>query len=109
STRATMSSAMPCSPNCSAQPGGALWLSASDRLTGVRAARRPATTQRERDRGRRPGSVPGVGREASVDRGIRRRFRDGDPDAVRLVYRAYGRLVYTVTHRVLRDAALAED
>jgi RNA polymerase sigma-70 factor (ECF subfamily) len=48
-------------------------------------------------------------REAGVDRGVRRRFRDGDPDAVRLVYGAYGRLVYAVAYRVLRDAALAEE
>jgi RNA polymerase sigma factor (sigma-70 family) len=44
-----------------------------------------------------------------VGRGVRRRFRDGDPDAVRLVYRAYGRLVYAVAYRVLRDAGLAEE
>jgi len=52
-----------------------------------------------------------VGRraEAGVDREVRRRFRDGDPDAVRVVYRAYGRLVYAVAHRVLRDAGLAEE
>src|SRR5262249_61033041 len=39
----------------------------------------------------------------------RRRFRDGDPDAVRRVYRAYGHLVYAVAYRVLRDAGLAEE
>ncbi|MFI5038419.1 MAG: RNA polymerase sigma factor [Solirubrobacterales bacterium] len=50
-----------------------------------------------------------MGPHAGVDRGIRRRFRDGDPEAVRLVYRAYGRLVYTVAYRVLGDAALAEE
>ena len=57
------------------------------------------------------GSVPSVGRrgEAGVDRGIRRRFRDGDPEAVRLVYRVYGRLVYASAYRVLRDAGLAEE
>jgi RNA polymerase sigma-70 factor (ECF subfamily) len=44
-----------------------------------------------------------------VDRRIRRSFRKGDPDAVRLVYRAYGRLVYAVAYRVLRDAGLAEE
>lgn len=61
--------------------------------------------------GETAGSVPNVGRgdEAGVDRGVRRRFRDGDPDAVRLVYRAYGRLVYAVAYRVLRDAGLAEE
>jgi RNA polymerase sigma factor (sigma-70 family) len=61
--------------------------------------------------GEAAGSVPKVGRrgEAGVDRGIRRRFREGDPDAVRVVYRAYGRLIYAVAHRVLRDAGLAEE
>jgi RNA polymerase sigma factor (sigma-70 family) len=37
------------------------------------------------------------------------RFRDGDADAVRSVYREYGRLVYAVAHKVLGDRALAED
>jgi RNA polymerase sigma factor (sigma-70 family) len=61
--------------------------------------------------GEAAGSVRNVGDrgEAGVDRGVRRRFRDGDPDAVRLVYRAYGRLVYAVAYRVLRDAGLAEE
>jgi len=57
------------------------------------------------------GSVPSVGPrgDEAVDRAIRRRFRAGDPDAVRVVYRAYGRLVYAVAHRVLGDAGLAEE
>ncbi|HET7488154.1 MAG TPA: RNA polymerase sigma factor [Acidimicrobiales bacterium] len=37
------------------------------------------------------------------------RFRAGDPDAVRAVYRAYGGLVYAVAHRVLGDRWLAEE
>jgi RNA polymerase sigma-70 factor (ECF subfamily) len=37
------------------------------------------------------------------------RFRDGDPDAVRAVYRAYGGLVFAVAHRVLGDRGLAEE
>jgi RNA polymerase sigma-70 factor (ECF subfamily) len=37
------------------------------------------------------------------------RFRDGDPDAVRAVYREYGRLVYAVAHRALGSRELAED
>ena len=55
--------------------------------------------------------MPDVGRrgEAGVDRAIRSRFRDGDPDAVRLVYRTYGRLVYGVAYRILGDAGLAEE
>jgi RNA polymerase sigma factor (sigma-70 family) len=44
-----------------------------------------------------------------VDRGVRRRFRDGDPEAVRTVYRSYGRLVYAVAFRVLGDSGLAEE
>ena len=44
-----------------------------------------------------------------VDRGVRKRFRAGDPEAVRRVYRAYGRLVYAVAYRVLGDRALAEE
>jgi RNA polymerase sigma factor (sigma-70 family) len=37
------------------------------------------------------------------------RFAAGEPDSVAEVYRAYGRLVYAVAHRVLGDASLAED
>jgi RNA polymerase sigma factor (sigma-70 family) len=44
-----------------------------------------------------------------VGRKVRRRFRDGDPEAVRLVYRSYGRLVYAVAYRVLGDRGLAEE
>jgi RNA polymerase sigma factor (sigma-70 family) len=44
-----------------------------------------------------------------VDRATRRRFRDGDPEAVRAVYREYGRLVYAVAVRALGDRGLAEE
>ena len=44
-----------------------------------------------------------------VDARVRARFSDGDPDAVRAVYRAYGRLVYAIAFRVLSDRALAEE
>jgi RNA polymerase sigma factor (sigma-70 family) len=44
-----------------------------------------------------------------VDRGVRARFRDGDPEAVRSVYQAYGRLVYAVAYRALGNRALAEE
>jgi RNA polymerase sigma-70 factor (ECF subfamily) len=37
------------------------------------------------------------------------RFCDGDPDAVRAVYREYGRLVYAVAYKVLGDRGLAEE
>src|SRR6476661_7084807 len=38
-----------------------------------------------------------------------RAFRDRDPDAVRALYREYGRLVYAVAHRVLGRDDLAEE
>ena len=37
------------------------------------------------------------------------RFRDGDPDAMRDVYRAYGRSAYGVAFRALGSKALAEE
>jgi RNA polymerase sigma factor (sigma-70 family) len=40
---------------------------------------------------------------------LRARFRQGDPDAVRSIYRSHGRLVYAVAYRVLGDRGLAED
>lgn len=33
----------------------------------------------------------------------------GDPDAIRQIYRAYGRLAFSIAHRILNDAGLAED
>jgi RNA polymerase sigma factor (sigma-70 family) len=42
-------------------------------------------------------------------RGVSAQFRNGDPDAVREIYRQYGRLVYAVAHRVLGDRDLAEE
>jgi len=44
-----------------------------------------------------------------LEEGVTTRFRDGDADAVRAVYREYGRLVYAVAHKVLGDKTLAED
>jgi len=37
------------------------------------------------------------------------RFAAGEPESIAEMYRAYGRLVYTVVYRVLSDASLAED
>jgi RNA polymerase sigma-70 factor (ECF subfamily) len=37
------------------------------------------------------------------------RFRQGDPDAVRSVYRSHGRLVYAVAYKVLGNRDLAEE
>ena len=45
----------------------------------------------------------------ALDAVVRARFREGDPEAVRAVYRAYGRPVYAVAHRVLRDQGLSEE
>ena len=47
--------------------------------------------------------------DADIDIGLVERFRAGDEDAVRRVYRHYGRLVFTVALRVLGDRQLAED
>ncbi len=44
-----------------------------------------------------------------VDGRARERFRDGDPEAVRAVYRAYGSLVYGVAFGVLGDVGLCEE
>ena len=40
---------------------------------------------------------------------IAEQFRAGNPDAVREVYREYGRLVYAVSFKVLGNRALAEE
>jgi RNA polymerase sigma factor (sigma-70 family) len=45
----------------------------------------------------------------AIDARVRARFRDGDGDAVRAVYRAYGRRVYAVAHKVLSDPGLCEE
>jgi RNA polymerase sigma factor (sigma-70 family) len=49
------------------------------------------------------------GAEREVDGRVRERFRDGDPDAVRVVYRAYGALVYGVAFRLLGDRGMCEE
>jgi RNA polymerase sigma-70 factor (ECF subfamily) len=43
------------------------------------------------------------------DQNLRTRFVQGDPDAVREIYRSHGRLVYAVAYRVLGDRGLAEE
>lgn len=40
---------------------------------------------------------------------LARLLASGDPDAVRQIYRAYGRLAYTIAYRILGDNGLAED
>src|SRR4051812_49704829 len=44
-----------------------------------------------------------------LDRDVVEKFRAGNDDAVRALYRHYGRLVYTVAFRILGDRQLAED
>jgi RNA polymerase sigma-70 factor (ECF subfamily) len=44
-----------------------------------------------------------------LDVGLAKRFRDGDQDAVRAIYREYGGLVFSVTYRALGDRTLAEE
>jgi RNA polymerase sigma factor (sigma-70 family) len=44
-----------------------------------------------------------------VDVEVAARFRDGDPEAVRAVYREYGRLVYAVAYKALGDRDLTEE
>jgi RNA polymerase sigma factor (sigma-70 family) len=48
-------------------------------------------------------------RPTAIDARLRTRFRDGDPDAVRAVYAAYGRLVYAVAYSVLAERGLSEE
>jgi RNA polymerase sigma factor (sigma-70 family) len=43
------------------------------------------------------------------ERDLRARFRQGDPDAVRSVYRSHGRLVYAVAYKILGNRGLAEE
>jgi len=62
---------------------------------------------------RRPPSRPRTARWSygsdSVDEETLLAFRRGDPQAVRVLYREYGRLVYAVALRALGRADLAED
>jgi RNA polymerase sigma factor (sigma-70 family) len=58
--------------------------------------------------GRHPSAQAHRGRP-TIDARVRTRFRDGDPDAVRAVYSAYGRLVYTVTYAILNDRGLSKE
>ncbi len=44
-----------------------------------------------------------------LDHDTRAGFSAGDPDAIRAVYRSYGKLVFAVAHRVLGDRGLAEE
>ena len=68
----------------------------------------PAVGQARPDR-QRSRSGRGTYRLVPVEPPVLAAFQRRDPDAVREMYRAYGRLVYAVTHRVLGRADLAEE
>jgi len=53
-------------------------------------------------------SAPGGGHDALTREEIAG-FRTGDPDSVRVLYRAYGGLVYAVAHRTLGSRELAQE
>jgi RNA polymerase sigma factor (sigma-70 family) len=48
-------------------------------------------------------------RRPAIDARVRARFRDGDPNAVRAAYSAYGRLVYAVAYAILGERGLSEE
>jgi RNA polymerase sigma-70 factor (ECF subfamily) len=62
---------------------------------------RLAAHHRHRDSGRRP--------PTAIDTRLSARFRDGDPEAVRAAYSAYGRLVYSVAYSILAERGLSEE
>jgi RNA polymerase sigma factor (sigma-70 family) len=45
----------------------------------------------------------------ATDRSLRVRFREGDPDAVRAAYSAYGRRVYAIAYAILAERGLSEE
>jgi RNA polymerase sigma-70 factor (ECF subfamily) len=51
----------------------------------------------------------GVTTVAMDDADLASRFASGDADMVRVVYQTYGRLVFSIAHKVLGDTGLAED
>ena len=81
------------------QGGGCGHVQRRDRYES--GARRPSAAAGER--------AADLALAAVLDEPDAARFRDGDPDAVRAVYRAYGGLVFAVAHRVLGDRGLAEE
>lgn len=62
----------------------------------------PMMSSRRRRAGRNDGDV-------TVDLDVVERFRRGEDEAIRLVYREYGRLVHAVALRVLGQRELAEE
>jgi len=73
-----------------------------NRTTGtLGSGNRLALSRHHGRRSRRP--------PVASDARLSARFRDGDPDAVRAAYSAYGRLVYAVAYSVLAERGLAEE
>src|SRR5262245_12527017 len=57
---------------------------------------------------RKPCGAPAVTSQA-VDAGELHAFKRRDPDAVRALFRTYGKLVYAVAYRALGEHGLAEE
>jgi len=47
--------------------------------------------------------------QRGIDSSVLRKFAAGDPEAVRQLYQAYGRAVFTAAYSALRDRGLAEE
>ena len=76
------------------------------RRSAAATAVTPARVHGLEDAGERWANVTTV---ALDDAGLASWFASGDPDAVRVVYQTYGRLVFAIAYRVLGDTGLAED
>ena len=72
------------------------------------AGRDPMSCSR-RPTGRTQTPAVQVGLRTAADRELRTAFRNGDPEAVRTVYRTHGRVMYAVAYKILRDQGLAEE
>src|SRR6476660_4950150 len=72
-----------------------------------RVGRRPEVAAEHPRRSRRMRVVDEADRVSHA--AVMDAFRRRDPEAVRVLYREYGRLVYAVAHRVLGRRDLAED
>ncbi len=73
-------------------------------MTNGKPAVQPIAEMHAPSRHSLDGSVSAV-----LDQAEASRFRDGDPDAVRALYRAYGGLIYAVAYKILGDRGLAEE
>jgi RNA polymerase sigma factor (sigma-70 family) len=69
----------------------------------------PPVPPRSSRRGRLTDRLATARTRSAIDARVRTRFSEADPDAVRAVYKAYGRLVYTVAYRLLADRSLSEE